>query len=116
MEPFTLAAAITDALRFWERGRIFYNALLAFIVILAFVQTWPASQARLSLGMAEALFILAVLANLLYCIIYPLDVFVQMSSMRSAWLKMRWLILLLGMLFAAIITRHLAALMVRAVF
>jgi hypothetical protein len=40
-----------------------------------------------------------------YCAAYPVDVFAQLSGVRMAWLKVRWLLLLVGLVVAVILTR-----------
>ena len=91
---------VTDAIRFWERGRIVYNlALLAVsIAILSFMRLdqsgWFAS--------GVLLLFLAVLANLLYCVAYPIDLFVQASDFRDAWRGVRWALLAFGTFFAMV--------------
>jgi hypothetical protein len=97
--------ALTDAIHYWERRRILYNLVLALIVVAVFVANWPASQARLGFDLAQRLFILAVLANIAYCAAYPVDLFAQLSAVRATWLRFRWLLFVIGMLFAAIIAR-----------
>jgi hypothetical protein len=41
--PGQLRELTTDALRYWEIRRLFYNALLAVIVLAHFAAAWPAS-------------------------------------------------------------------------
>lgn len=43
-----------------------------------------------------------------YCAAYPVDVFISASSYREQWFKYRWVIFLVGVLFAATITRFFA--------
>jgi hypothetical protein len=54
------------------------------------------------------LFVLAVLANVAYCAAYIVDVLAQASGFREQWLKLRWTIYLLGIAFAAVLTRFWA--------
>ena len=68
----------------------------------------PGSKSQLSVDLALGLFILAVLANVALCAAYPVDIFAQMSSFRSLWLGVRWVVLVVGILFAAAITRFMA--------
>ena len=49
--------------------------------------------------------VLAVLANICYCAAYLGDVFVQISELRDAWKRWRWVLFVTGTIFAAIITR-----------
>jgi len=104
----SLREMVTDAIRYWEPRRILYNAVLALIVVGYFYSSWPRSRATLSFDGFLFVFILAVLANLCYCAVYIVDIFAQFSGFRVAWLRWRWLLLALGILFAGIITRFFA--------
>ena len=104
--------ALTDAIRFWEIRRIVYNAILAFIVVAAFVIYWPDSKRALSIERAQGIFILAVLANAAYCAAYLIDLPAQLSGFGASWRKHRWILFAVGVLFAGIITRFFAVGMV----
>jgi len=108
MDATTLRGNATDAIRFWEPRRLVYNALLAAIVLIYFVMNYPASKAQLTVDGAQAVFLLAVLANVAYCAAYLADIFAQISGYRELWRKYRWVLFLIGMLFAGIITRFVA--------
>lgn len=95
----------TDAMRYWEPRRLIYNAALALIVIGYFVASWPASQRVFTFDSILFLFLLAVLANCCYCAAYIPDLFTQFTGFRLLWLRWRGLLLGLGIIFAAIITR-----------
>jgi len=97
-----------DSIKYWEPRRILYNAVLAIIVLGYFAAAWPASKAIISLNSILILFLLTVLANICYCAVYVIDVFVQLSGLRDLWLRRRWLLLLVGTAFAAILTRFIA--------
>ena len=99
--------AATNAIRFWEKARIGYNFVLAAIVIGYFVAELPSSKLLVSIDSALGLFILVVLANIAFCAAYPVDIFAQMSSFKTVWLRARWVVLGVGVLFAAIITRFI---------
>jgi hypothetical protein len=62
----------------------------------------------LSLDFALSLFLLAVLANVAYCAAYVVDIFAQASAYREQWRKYRWVVFIIGMLFAGVITRFFA--------
>lgn len=100
--------ALTDAIRYWERGRIFYNLALAAIVAGYFVAGWPLSATRVGWDLAQQLFLLGVLANIAYCAAYAPDLLMQLSDVRSAWLRVRWVLFAIGLAFAAIIARFIA--------
>jgi hypothetical protein len=103
-----LREAVTDALRYWEPRRIAFNAVLALIVLGYFVANWPHSRTVVSFEGVLFVFILAVLANMCYCAAYLGDVFVQLSGLRETWRRVRWFLFLIGLSFAAIITRWFA--------
>jgi hypothetical protein len=54
------------------------------------------------------IFVLAVLANVAYCAAYVVDIFAQHSGFQALWLRYRWIVLAIGILFAGAIT-HLVA-------
>ena len=100
--------AVSEALGYWEPRRIAYNAVLALIVLAYFAINWPYSRTVVSFDGVLVVFVLAVLANICYCAAYLGDVFVQTSGYRESWLKRRWVLLVVGIAFAAIITRWFA--------
>jgi hypothetical protein len=104
METITGRDHLANAIRYWEPRRILYNALLAAIVILHFVKGLPGSKTVLQFNSILLLFVLAVLANVAYCAAYVPDVFAQMSSLRESWLRYRWVVLVVGLSFAAVLT------------
>ena len=108
MTPLTFREAVSNAMKFWEPRRILYNILLAAIVIahfLYFSRTLALIKSIMSFDGVLGLFLLAVLANVAYCAAYPVDLFAQWSSYRETWLRYRWILFVLGMIFAAILTR-----------
>lgn len=108
MSTLPLRDTLSDAIRYWEPRRIAYNAVLAAIVLFFFFTGWPGSKDRINVAIGLGIFILAVLANVAYCAAYPVDVFAQLSGVRAAWLKIRWLLFAIGLAFAAVITRYIA--------
>ena len=94
----------TDALRYWELRRLFYNALLALIVLGHFVAEWPASKLAVTFDSVLALFLLAVLANVAYSAVYVVDVFIQLSGFRESRGRWRWALLIVGFSFAGVLT------------
>ena len=99
---------ITDAIKFWERGRILYNVALAAIVVIHFVAKYPSSKHVLSADFALGVFLLAVVANIAYCAAYLVDVFAQASGFRELWRRYRWVLFAIGTVFAGIITHFVA--------
>jgi len=94
----------TDALRYWELRRVFYNALLAVIVTGHFVAAWPASRSSVTFDGVLGLFLLAVMANVAYSAVYVADVFIQFSGFRASRTRWRWVLLVVGFAFAGVLT------------
>jgi hypothetical protein len=97
-----LQSPLTSAIAYWEPRRLLYNAWLLAVV----VATWFLDSARTLQGTtfeaAQQLFMLAVLANIAYCAAYAVDVTALLSGFRATWLRRRWMLLTVGMLFAAV--------------
>lgn len=100
----TLREILSDALRYWEPRRLVYNGVLLLMVAGCFAEAWPESKQMLQADIAVGIFILAVLANVAYCAAYLPDIAIQYSSLRDTWLRWRWVLLLVGTLFAAAVT------------
>jgi hypothetical protein len=111
MQPNDLREKASNAIRFWERWRILYNLVLTVVVVLHFVAAYPASKQVLSINFCLALFLLAVVANILYCTAYLPDIFVQASGFHELWQNFRWLLLAVGITCAAIITHFVSTAM-----
>jgi len=94
----------SDALRYWEPRRLIYNGVLLVVVAAEFLLRWPQSKSALTSDLLLVCFMLAVLANVAYCAVYAVDLFVQFSGLRSSWSRVRWAVLLVGTAFAATIT------------
>jgi len=92
---------VTDALRFWEMGRVFYNALLAVLVGVGFF--WSGADWGVWAPLAPGLFVFAVVANIFYCAAYPVDLFIQASDFRDAWRGMRWALWAIGAVLASVL-------------
>jgi len=102
-----VAGHVADALRYWEPRRVVYNGVLAAVVLGHLVVDWPAARARLSINLLLGLFVLAVLANICYSVVYAVDLFVQFSGLRASWAKGRVAVLAIGTAFAAVIAHFL---------
>ncbi len=82
-----------ETLVFWEKGRVMYNAILILISIPFF---------GLSLFYWPIFLSLAILANVLYCVAYPIDLLMQQTTFAEGWMRVgRWLLLTGGTAFAA---------------
>lgn len=108
METPTFRDSVSDALRFWEPRRLAYNAVLCCIVLFYFFRAYPASRTVFTLDSIFGLFLLAVLANVAYCAAYLADIFAQWSSYGDVWRKYRWVLFVLGTVFAGIVARFIA--------
>ena len=99
---------LTDAIRYWEPRRIVYNAVLFGVTLAVFLSYLPGSTSRLNINTAQLLFIAAVLANVVYCAAYVVDIAAQLSEVRPTWRRYRWILLVIGIIFAVIIARAFA--------
>jgi hypothetical protein len=99
----------TDALRYWEVRRIFYNLLLAAIVVAHFAAAWPHSRELVTFDGALGLFLLAVIANVAYSVVYAADVFIQFSGFRASRSAWRRVLMVVGFAFAAVLTHFVAS-------
>jgi hypothetical protein len=103
MENLPFREALSNAIRYWERMRILYNAVLILIVGSCFFYNYPASKETLKLGWTLLLFLLAVGANVVYCAAYVVEIPVQMSQYGERWVKIRWVLLVVGTACAGIL-------------
>ena len=99
----TFREALSAAIRYWEPRRLIFNGALLVVVAGAFFAGLPVSRRALSAEPVLALFILAVLANVAYCAAYIPDLAMQLSSFRPSWIRFRWVLLTVGILFASAI-------------
>jgi hypothetical protein len=104
MSHVTAREALSEAIRYWEPRRVLFNAILLIVVATIFALNLPGSRARLNMGLALFLFVLAVLANVAYCTSYLVDVVAQLSAVRTTWLRYRWVLFLIGVAFAGALT------------
>jgi hypothetical protein len=109
MDAKSFRESVTIAIKFWEPLRLAYNAVLAGIFLTYFGINYPASKSVVSIDSVLILFLLAVLANVAYCVAYLVDIFVLSSNFGDQWRKGRWVIFVIGLIFASILTRFIAA-------
>lgn len=107
--PPPFSDVLSDALRYWEPRRIGYNLALTLIVLGWVAFTWPHFRGAFTWSSLLALFVLAVLANVCYCAAYLVDVAVQYSAFRDTWRRRRWLLWLIGVIFASAIAFYWVA-------
>ena len=108
MERGVVKEYVTDAIRYWEPRRIVYNGVLVAVVVTYFALNRSHAMANFSVDSMLLLFLLAVLANVAYCAAYVVDFLWQASGFREGWRKHRWILLMIGVLFAAILSRFWA--------
>ncbi|MEM9353686.1 MAG: hypothetical protein AAGA92_11790 [Planctomycetota bacterium] len=100
--------AFSEAVRYWEPRRLLYNAALAAVVLFNALSGLPASMALLSVDLVLTVCLLAVIANMVYCAAYPVDVFLQYTAYADTWRRRRGVLLAIGLLTAMILTRFVA--------
>ena len=98
---------VADALKYWEPRRVIYNLVLALVVVGHVIAGWPDVGSKLSVNLLLAFFFLAVLANVCYCAVYLVDLFVQFSGLHAVWAKGRVVVLTIGTAFAAVIAHFM---------
>lgn len=108
----SLRDILTEAVRYWERRRLYYNLVLAVIVVCVALLVWPQSLKFLEFPLLLWLFVLVVLANVCYCAAYLVDVPLQISAYRETWLKWRFVLWVIGMFLAAALTYLYMAILV----
>jgi hypothetical protein len=91
---------ITDCLRYWEPRRIAFNAALALVVAGSLLYNRPPLEA-LGRQPVTGLLFAALLANVLYCSAYAVDLLAQQSGYQAVWRKYRWLLWVAGTALAA---------------
>jgi len=97
---------LIDAARFWEPRRIPYNLALAVIVFIWLVATWPHFRPALTLATLGILVVLGLIANVFYSVAYLVDIVLQTASFRSTWKRRRWVLWLVGLIFAIGLTNY----------
>jgi hypothetical protein len=97
---------LVDAARFWEPRRILYNLVLAAVTIAWFAHAWPNFRAEFTAQGIIPLSVLALIANLLYCAAYFIDIPMQLTPFNAIWKRRRWILWLAGMLLAFAMTNY----------
>ena len=92
--------------RFWERGRLLYNAILAAIVLLWVVLTWPHFRPVVTPLSLEFLSVFAILANVCYSAAYLADVFMRLVLPSTSLRRFRQALFVLGTLFAMLLENY----------
>jgi hypothetical protein len=96
----SLRGLLAEAISFWEPRRLLYNLLLSAIVIIWVAGTWPHFRAMPQRSSFLLLVVLALLANVCYSAAYLVDIPLEHSPIQAIWRRRRWLLWLLGTVFA----------------
>jgi len=110
MDTSPFRESLTNAIRYWEKMRLVYNAALILVVAVCFALNYSIAKAeftvRAQYTVQLILFMIlcAVLANVFYCAGYVVDVLVQMSGYRERWVRYRWVLFWIGTIAASILT------------
>jgi hypothetical protein len=110
----TFREALTDSMRYWEPRRIVYNFVLLAVVSIHALLAWRESVFAVTTDTGLVLFLLWVLANVAYCAAYVVDIPVQFSGFKPPWLKVRAVVFVVGVAFAAVLAHFFASVMFRA--
>jgi hypothetical protein len=108
MDTSLFRESLTNAISYWEKMRLVYNGVLIAVVGACFALNFTTAKANFDMNNFLIFILLGVLANVLYCAAYIVDVVVQMSGFRERWARYRWVLFSVGMVFAAIVTRFLS--------
>jgi hypothetical protein len=96
----------TDAIKYWERKRIWYNLYLLIPSSLGFMFSQGMSIGigdKINNDTTQILLMFAfsaILANLAYSTAYIVDFFVQLSEYKEGWRKKRFALFALGCLIS----------------
>ncbi len=113
-----LQGIISNSIRYWEVRRILYNLILLGVMVFIIDINWrdfPIGETSpngldfwtiIELFPLVALVKSAIIANILYCSAYIVDIFIQISDYHHKWLKSRWLLFLAGTVFASILAAY----------
>ena len=101
-----LRAQLTSAARFWEPRRVFYNLVLAAVLGGWIVASWPHFRPAMTPLHLAQFAVLGLLANVLYCSAYLVDLAVQSVGLASTWTNQRWILWTLGLLLAVLMENY----------
>jgi hypothetical protein len=97
---------LISAGRFWEPRRVVYNLVLAAVAVIWLVATWPHFRGAMTLTSFLPLAVLALLANVCYSAAYLVDISMQNSAPSTILDRQRWVLWLLGTLFAIVVENY----------
>ena len=94
---------LADAASYWEPMRIIYNGVLAVLVLACWGLEIVSFGPRQWLGASLVLMIFAGIANVLYCLVYPIDFAFQMVPFIQRRKEFRWLLFAAGVIVASVL-------------
>jgi len=103
-----LSGYAANAIRYWEPRRLVFNGILAAVVLIHGMLSWPRSRELFSFDLFLAMFILGVLANICYSVVYLPDLFLQFAGLDEARRWGRTVLFAIGTAFAATLTHFFA--------
>ena len=83
-----------------------YNLTLTAAALLWLAATWPHFRPAFTLTSLLPLTVLALLANACYCAAYLVDIPLQLSTLVATWKRGRWILWLVGTLFALLLANY----------
>ena len=97
---------LSTAARFWEPRRILYNLILLGVCLVWLIASWPHFRPALHLVTLVPMTVLALFANFCYTAAYLVDITLLNSNLRASWLSHRWILWLVGTLFAILLANY----------
>lgn len=92
-----LKSVLNDAIFYWETRRILYNVVLIVLVAACWGKSILSEGPGQWLGAAIVLLFFATIANIFYCVAYPIDLAMQISPYQSVWKRVRWALFVAGL-------------------
>jgi hypothetical protein len=105
--PFSeFRSTLADAARFWEPRRVLYNIILASVTVTWILATWPHFRPAFTLPALLQLGLLGLIANVLYCAAYLIDLPMQHTPFAAFWKRTRVILFIIGTLLAFVMTNY----------
>jgi hypothetical protein len=97
---------LASSARYWEPRRLLYNFILFAVCAIWFTVSWPHFRPALHLPYLFPMIFLALVANICYSAAYIVDLPLSSSAVNSSWRSYRWVLWLVGMLFALLLENY----------
>jgi len=101
--PMSLQKNFFESVSYWEPKRIFYNLVLFVLAAVCWGPDIVAGRIEDWILAPIILLAFAIVANLLYCLAYPVDVILKFTPAKNHWLQTRWVLFALGVAAASAI-------------